>query len=484
MSHQRILLLLMAAFFAWVSAQTPPGQADKSKLIAHDVLMKTTSLSETTIATSSKRFLRLYDAEVRDTVRGDNDVDREERGTTPLLSKVDDLIHKVFKSNPEQAQIKAWMKSRVHPQAIFDTLRLAKSTTKLNDDPNLLLWLKLVAAFRAKNGNQAFSDLDLYYLLLKRSSGEELKILIESFRKTGALKELGKSMQKSLSGSWVSKTLQHETDPKIVYDTLRLQEAGTKLVDSPIFHQWLAYAQQYRAQKGNHWFGDDDMLDLFRKTMPEKDVVTLLHLLRNVPGMKDHGDTMQRFLFLSSKTSRKMMHDVWLNYDVTPEQVFKILRLVKVNMDAVDTNAMFIHWLRYVNLYRSHTKKNVLSSVQMVHFLADTKPLRSEWQFATFFESLKDVPDLKRLAENMQTYLFQNWLHTEWDPKAVSSMLAIPFPTSAVYLPKNDPIYKTWVAYTLYYTERKGGVSLLNKVKTLLDNDNPIGALTAAMKAQ
>lgn len=84
----------------------------------------------------------------------------------------------------------------------------------------------------------------------------------------------------------------------------------------------------------------------------------------------------------------------------------------------------------------------------------------------------------------MQTYLFQNWLHTEWDPKAVSSMLAIPFPTSAVYLPKNDPIYKTWVAYTLYYTERKGGVSLLNKVKTLLDNDNPIGALTAAMKAQ
>ncbi|EEY67071.1 secreted RxLR effector peptide protein, putative [Phytophthora infestans T30-4] len=272
MSHQRILVLLMAAFFAWVSAQTTPSQADRSKMIDPDVLVKTTSQSKTTIDTSSNRFLRFLDAEIQDTARGDNDVDHEDRGNTPSLSKFDDLIHKVFKSNPEKAQIEAWIQSRVHPQALFDTLRLGKSTTKLDNDPNLLLWFKLVAAFRAKNGNQAFSDLDLYYLLLKRNSAEELKILFESFLKTEGLKDLGKSMQNSLSGSWMSKTLKHETSPKIVYDTLRLQEAGTKLSDSPIFHQWLSYVQKYRAQERNHWFGDREMLDLFRKTIEEDDV--------------------------------------------------------------------------------------------------------------------------------------------------------------------------------------------------------------------
>ncbi|KAF4140921.1 RXLR phytopathogen effector protein WY-domain [Phytophthora infestans] len=404
-------------------------------MIDPDVLMKTASLSKTTIATSSNRFLRLLDTEVQDTVRGDNDVDREDRGNTPSISKVDDLIHKVFKSNPEKAQIEAWMKSRVHPQALFATLRPGKSTTKLDNDPDLLLWFKLVAAFRAKKGNKAFSDLDLYHLLLKKNSAEELNILFESFLKTGGLKDLGKSMQKSLSGSWMSKAIKHETSPTIVYDTLRLREAGTKLGDSPIFHQWLSYVQKYRAQERNHWFGDREMLDLFRKTMPEDDVVTLLHLLQNVPGMKNHGDAMQRLMFLSSKTSRKTMSDVWLKYDVSPEEVWKILRLAETNMDALNINAMF-------------------------------------------HSVVQDVPDLKLFAENMQTNLFQKCLQLEWDPKAVSSMLAIPYPTSALHLPKSDPIYKTWEAYTLYFSERKGGVLLLNKVKTLLDNDNPIGALT------
>lgn len=310
-------------------------------MIDPDVLMKTASLSKTTIATSSNRFLRLLDTEVQDTVRGDNDVDREDRGNTPSISKVDDLIHKVFKSNPEKAQIEAWMKSRVHPQALFATLRPGKSTTKLDNDPDLLLWFKLVAAFRAKKGNKAFSDLDLYHLLLKKNSAEELNILFESFLKTGGLKDLGKSMQKSLSGSWMSKAIKHETSPTIVYDTLRLREAGTKLGDSPIFHQWLSYVQKYRAQERNHWFGDREMLDLFRKTMPEDDVVTLLHLLQNVPGMKNHGDAMQRLMFLSSKTSRKTMSDVWLKYDVSPEEVWKILRLAETNMDALNINAMF-----------------------------------------------------------------------------------------------------------------------------------------------
>lgn len=444
-------------------------------MIDPDVLMKTASLSKTTIATSSNRFLRLLDTEVQDTVRGDNDVDREDRGNTPSISKVDDLIHKVFKSNPEKAQIEAWMKSRVHPQALFATLRPGKSTTKLDNDPDLLLWFKLVAAFRAKKGNKAFSDLDLYHLLLKKNSAEELNILFESFLKTGGLKDLGKSMQKSLSGSWMSKAIKHETSPTIVYDTLRLREAGTKLGDSPIFHQWLSYVQKYRAQERNHWFGDREMLDLFRKTMPEDDVVTLLHLLQNVPGMKNHGDAMQRLMFLSSKTSRKTMNDVWLKYDVSPEEVRKILRLAETNMNI---NAMFIQWFRYVKLYRIHTNKSVYTSDKIVRFLTESKPLRSDWKFATFFQSLKDVPDLKLFAENMQTNLFQKCLQLEWDPKAVSSMLAIPYPTSALHLPKSDPIYKTWEAYTLYFSERKGKMLLLNKVKTLLDNDNPIGALT------
>ncbi|ETM41428.1 hypothetical protein L914_12781 [Phytophthora nicotianae] len=482
MNYQRIWLLLVAVFLPSLFAQTPIGQVHKTKVNDLDAVVKTNSITSKT-PTSSNRVLRLRDASVRDTVGGDNG-SGEERVNTHALSRIDDLIHKLFKSNPEKAQIKAWVNSDVHPKMLFDVLRLGKGTAKLDDDPNFLAWLQLVAAFRAKNGEQAFSDLDIYYLLLKTKSAEELSNLLESLQKVPAFKKLAASMQKSLSGTWIPKTLEHETNPSILFDTLRLRDAGAKLGDSPIFHQWLYYVEKYRAKRGDHWFGDIEMLALFRKTMPEDEVVLLIHKIRNIPGMKNHGDTMQRFLFLTSKTSQKTMNEVWLKFQVPPEEVFRILALSKARMDGLDDNTMLIHWLRYIKLYRGHTKTNVFASEQTVLFLTKAKPFQSEWEFATLFQSLKDVPDLKPFAENMQSSLFLKWLRMEFDPNQVSHFLTLPYPTNAVRLPKSHPVYRTWESYTLYFTKRKGGEPLLKKVKALFDNDNPTGALTAVMKAQ
>ncbi|KAF1787816.1 hypothetical protein GQ600_1917 [Phytophthora cactorum] len=63
-------------------------------------------------------------------------------------------------------------------------------------------------------------------------------------------------------------------------------------------------------------------------------------------------------------------------------------------------------------------------------------------------------------------------------------MLANPVYTYVVRLPKNDHSYRTWEAYTLYYAERRGGETMLEKVKTFFSNDNPVDALTAVTKLQ
>ncbi|KAG1686252.1 hypothetical protein DVH05_007026 [Phytophthora capsici] len=96
------------------------------------------------------------------------------------------------------------------------------------------------------------------------------------------MKKLAVSMEDSLSGSWINTNLDLKTDPTALFNTLRLREAGAKLDEVPVFHQWIKYVDSYRSMRGKHWFDDVEMLELFRKTMPEENVVTLLHLLRRL----------------------------------------------------------------------------------------------------------------------------------------------------------------------------------------------------------
>ncbi|KAL3663574.1 hypothetical protein V7S43_011464 [Phytophthora oleae] len=434
------------------------------------------------IKASSSRSLRSYTGGA-----DEGDEGSEERvGAGDVSLKLEKWVNKLFTgtSSTEKAAIKTLLNSKVHPKDLFGTLRLSASAAKLDDNPELVQWFRLAAAYRRKNGEQALPDLEIYYILLRQHQANEVTSLIQSLKKTPGLKKLATSMENSLSGSWINKNLKLETDPKALFNTLRLKEAGVKLDETPVFHQWLKYVDSYRTTKGNHWFDDMEMLNLFRKTMPEQNVVTLLHLLRQTPRMTNRADEMQRFLFLESQSSHQLMLNVWLKAQERPEKVYNILRLANVDMNGFDNNAMIIQWLRYTKLFRDKAPSHSFSGVQTVRFLKKERPFQSDWEFATLFQVLKETPDLKRQAENMQTYLFRQWLGGDFDPKSVASMLAIPHPVNVVLLPKNDPIHLTWEAFTLYFAKYKGGEAMLKKVKAAFANENPRGALAATIKSR
>eukprot|EP00644_Phytophthora_capsici_P006827 jgi/Phyca11/103389/e_gw1.8.258.1 len=255
-------------------------------------------------------------ADIDDNVRfntsktGDAGAGSEERvGGTSALSKLDDLMNTLLKgkSSTEKAAIQALLASKVHPKELFGTLRLGAGLSKLDDNPELLQWFRLAVAYRKKNGDQALPDLEIYFMILRQHKVNEVDSLIQALTKTPGLKKLGTSMENSLSGSWINKALKLETDPKVLFNTLHLKEAGTKLDEVPVFHQWLKYVDSYRTLKGDHWFSNLEMLALFQKSLPEENVVTLLHLLRQTPRMTKTADTMQRVLFLESQTSHQLM---------------------------------------------------------------------------------------------------------------------------------------------------------------------------------
>ncbi|KAG6945010.1 hypothetical protein JG688_00016789 [Phytophthora aleatoria] len=277
----------------------------------------------------------------------------------------------MFKSSSpvEEANIKAFLQFRGD---LFGGLRLGNGAAKLDDNPDFVKWFQLVKAYCAKNGEQAFSDFDIYFLLLKTNSPEQLKTIPESLQKISGLQKISESMKN------------------------------------------------------------------------------------------------------------------WLKSLESPEKVFDDLHLAKAKMDAVNDNSVLIQWFRYIEVYRDITKKNVFSDVEILNFLREAKPLQSEWELAALFQSLKEVPDLKSLAGNMQTNLYQKWFSMKFSPKVVNEWLGVPYSVSPMLLKKTDPRYQTWEAYTLYYAERSGGKSVMESVKKYLTSANPIkiDGLTAVMKAE
>lgn len=322
-------------------------------------------------------------------------VGSEERvGGIDVSAKVKNLMNKLLQStsSTKSAAIKSLLNSKIHPNELLGAIRVNGDITKLDDNPELLQWFQFAAAYRKKNGDQALPDLEIYFMLVRQYQVNEVTSLIQALTKTPGLKKLGTSMENSLSGSWISKALKRKTDPTVLFNTLHLKAAGAKLDEVPVFHQWLKYVDSYRTMMGFARFTNSEMLELFQKSMPEEDLVALLHRLRQTPGMTEHADTMQRMLFELSKSSHQLMLNMWLKAQESPENVYKILRLGKVEMDGFGDNAMAIQWLRYTKLFRDQTPSHAFSDVQTVKFLHEERPLQSDWKLATFFQTSRRPP--------------------------------------------------------------------------------------------
>ncbi|OWZ08333.1 RxLR effector protein [Phytophthora megakarya] len=430
--HHAVLLafLFFLAEFNAVSARIYLNESIKAKADANVLIVQRT-LIESKNMSSSKLLLRSYKS-------GDGSYNLEDRvDTQGLSSKISGLVSKLFSSSSSQER-----------------------TIK-----------------RIKKGQSAFTDLDLYSILRKTTSREELVKVFQSLEDVPDLKTLAISIQKSMSGKTNIENFQGYVNPDVFFDMLQLSAFGGKLDGSPLFTQWLKYVSKYRE---NRYYDDYQMLDLFRKVMPEESVVALLHSLRQVPGMKNQADTMLRGLFFESKTSHKVINDVWLDAKVSPEEVFKILQLKEASMTVFDDNAMLFQWIRYFEGYRKSFMKTENLSIfdeKLRMILQKNNEAMNNGDFAALFQVIKEAPQLKRIGTSMQASLFKELLTRRYDPSSFSSLLSIPY---AFRLKEDDPIFRTLKAFTLQFAKERGGKTAFTKVKTLFNDGTPNAALAAA----
>lgn len=276
--------------------------------------------------------------------------------------------------------------------------------------------------------------------------------------------------------------LKVETNPIDIFKGLRAAKTGGKLEGDKGFLRWLLYVKQYRVKRGGGgWFSDGKLFDLLRKTKPEAELVTLFQSLRGYPNFKDIADKMQSNMILISATSHKLTNEAWLKARETPQQVFDILRLGDETLQSLGSSSLFIHWLRYIKAHRASIESESFSDLDTLRFLQKRKPFTNEFKFGNLFQPIKDTPDLDDLLKGMQTHLYRKWMRDHnVDPNELARQLGVPYSLNFRIIPKRDPRYQNFQAYTMHFAEQRGGAALLEQVKKLFADNEPYAALTAA----
>ncbi|CEG35922.1 uncharacterized protein PHALS_00247 [Plasmopara halstedii] len=190
---------------------------------------------------------------------------------------------------------------------------------------------------------------------------------------------------------------------------------------NPAFLQWLRYCQSYpvvaRDQDGNSILIRDESLwqmviDVVTPKVSVDSMVSLFYSVQEVPGLEKFADEMV-------SVARQHQNQVWLANDVSAGHVFE-----KIEKETTKTGiSPLIQWLRYINMLEA--KNNCIVKLEDLKYeeagyifdveVKDSSHLNLN--HGASFEQVKDVPDVKLIAERLQSEVFDIWIKLNKTPE-------------------------------------------------------------------
>lgn len=150
------------------------------------------------------------------------------------------------------------------------------------------------------------------------------------------------------------------------------------------------------------------------------------------------------------KVDMKLSNKIWISWGKDPDYIFKYLKLIKTG-EKIDETKKVIQWFRFVKDYRSAKGEGWFPDYRIYTLLLKAA---QESNLATLFQSLKQIPDVKSLAETMQKYQFKRWIDLGNNPVSIVKLLGIP--NRARLATEHDSRYDILMKFTkMYQAEKK-----------------------------
>ncbi|POM77685.1 Avirulence protein (Avh) [Phytophthora palmivora] len=141
----------------------------------------------------------------------------------------------------------------------------------------------------------------------------------------------------------------------------------------------------------------------------------------NVQGVSKLAD-LDKATWKLRKFDMSLANKGWVKLEWDPLWLFKYFRLDRAG-EKIDEKKRIIQWFWFATEFRAAKGIRKLPDYEIHSILK--KSGASEAKLAVLFESLRDIPRVKALAETMQKYQFQLWKDKGHNPITVAKLLGI-----------------------------------------------------------
>ncbi|POM71425.1 Avirulence protein (Avh) [Phytophthora palmivora] len=141
----------------------------------------------------------------------------------------------------------------------------------------------------------------------------------------------------------------------------------------------------------------------------------------NVQGVSKLAD-LDKATWKLRKMDMSLANKFWVKTEWDPLWLFKHFRLDRAG-EKIDEKKRIIQWFWYATEYRMANGIRKLPGAEIYSILGQSGA--SEAKLAVLFQSLRDIPRVKALAETMQKYQFQLWKDQGNNPITVAKLLGI-----------------------------------------------------------
>lgn len=297
-------------------------------------------------------------------------------------------------------QIQRWLSNDKPPHEIFPLLQLDKAGDKLFASPQFSTWIKYVDDFGNKNiGTKPRTIETMRYFY----EDDVLAKMILTAEKNPSTKKMAQRADDELMKGWINGVYTPGlNNPDEVFQTLKLDQLGDKVLESPLFGYFSRYVDRYNQAYSSK---KTTMLSALSQRHEEDAVVAMIGAAKKNPSTEK----------LATKLQAEQIDD-WLAHTDPPDEIFNTLKLDK-SADNLLTNPSFDTWATYMQEFNAKYPDQKDSMIDIFRATFGDKDL------AKMLIAAKEVPDTKKVATDLQTALLNDWVRDKATTAAVSKVL-------------------------------------------------------------
>ncbi|KAF4032127.1 hypothetical protein GN244_ATG15994 [Phytophthora infestans] len=326
-----------------------------------------------------------HDAPAARMLRADH---ADERGiSVPSASKIVEwmLSPKVAKELTflENRKVQKWVDKQKTQEYVFTKLGLNSGLDKALSNPKLHVYAAYIDRFNVKNPSNKVALLDKFS---EKYTDEGVAKMVEMGIRSSNLEteNFASRLWRELLNKWMDNAESAEG----VFKILKLDEVGGGIFATPLFNTWYTFIKEGYTRQAedivlrvlSDRYGYDGLSRIFFRGQRNFDLV---------------GD-------LPIKLETRMVNN-WLNKDVSPDKVFKLLKLDE-GLDKLLTNSNMQVWESYMMKY------NLMPDVEPTTMMQTITRFYNFKELSSMLENAKMVPELNKVAERWQHELRVHYL--------------------------------------------------------------------------